>query len=82
MVITTVADAVQVETLVTANANDAVKNLHQDGETLHSKVVVTVGLDASNTIVSLTIGGLNFAETAHRRKPNGFAISSSANPGY
>ena len=56
---------VQVETLDQPNADGAVKLCTETVQGFKSQIVVTVGLDAGGTIVSLTIGGPNFAETEY-----------------
>ena len=54
---------VQVETLAAPDAAGAVKICKATVQGYASEIVVTVGLDAAGTIVSLKIGGPNFAET-------------------
>jgi len=57
--------AVQVETLATPDADGAVKICTETVQGFRGEIVVKVGLDATGTIVSLSIGGPKFAETEY-----------------
>ena len=61
----TALDTLSVETLATPNEDGAVKLCTETVMGFQNEIVVTVGLDANNAIVSLTIGGPNFAETEY-----------------
>lgn len=69
------ATAVQVQTLTAPDVNGAVKICTETVQGFKGEIVVTVGLDASGTIVSLGIGGPNFHETEYygaQAKTNAF----------
>ena len=67
--------AVQVQTLSTPDGNGAVKICTETVRGFKGEIVVTIGLDANGTIVSLDIGGPNFHETEYygaQAKTNAF----------
>ena len=61
----TILDTPQVTALDTPDENGAVKIVTETVNGYKSEIVVTVGLDAAGTIVSLQIGGPHFDETEY-----------------
>ena len=63
--VTSEAPTANVQLLDTPDADGAVKIVKETVRGFAGEIVVTVGLDATNTIVSLSIGGPNFKETEY-----------------
>lgn len=58
-------NTVSVQRLDTPDANGAVTICTDTVKGFANEIVVTVGLDAANTVVSLTVGGPHFSETEY-----------------